>query len=218
MKTLVIVLIVVIIGLITWSILSKPKIIEPSPSDTSIGNDMSGVYTIDTASSTTSWVGSKKIILNYYDKGNINIKSGTITINKGVIASGAITFDMNSISTESTGTNGGQDNLTKHLKSADFFDVTKYPEATFILSSVQSSTSTPNTILVGNLTMKGKTAPLSIPVTAEMDGDSIVLRGIAEVDRTIWEVKYGSKKFFDKLGDNVINDTFTLQFEVVAKK
>jgi polyisoprenoid-binding protein YceI len=102
--------------------------------------------------------------------------------------------------------------------SADFFDVEKYPESKYVITSVTKDDEGV-LFLQGDLTIKEKTAPLSIPVSLSLEKDGTVkISGQASVDRSIWEVKYGSEKFFKGLGDKVINDIFTLDFDLIAQK
>lgn len=59
----------------------------------------------------------------------------------------------------------GVEERDTHLKSADFFDVAKYPTITFVSSSVTKSSATAYSV-TGNLTMHGVTKPVTLAVTA----------------------------------------------------
>lgn len=180
-----------------------------------VSNDFEGRYVFDTEQSSAKWTGSKKIIKDYFDTGAISIKSGNVSFEGGSISQGEIVFNMTSITTTSTGKGDGEDNLTTHLKSDDFFGVETYPEATYEVTGSEKTTD--GFMLSGNLTLKGKTAPLNIPVKTAMQNGNVVMAGIAEVNRAQFDVKFGSESFFDNLGDNVINDIFTLEFNIVAR-
>jgi len=39
-----------------------------------------------------------------------------------------------------------------------------------------------------------------------------------KLDRTKWDIKYNSGKFFKNLGDKLIYDDFEIEVEVVAEK
>ena len=38
-----------------------------------------------------------------------------------------------------------------------------------------------------------------------------------KVDRTLYDIKYGSGKFFEGLGDKVIDDEFIIKFKIAAE-
>ncbi len=186
-----------------------------SPQGEEVSKDVEGTFVVDGDTSSAKWTGSKKIIKNYYDSGTIVIKSGSASFDQGIVTKGEVVFDMKSITATSTGKGDGQDKLTSHLQSDDFFAVTTHPEAKYVVTSSEKTSS--GILLKGNLTLKGKTAPLDIPAVVTMDNGNVVIIGTAEVNRSTWDVKYGSETFFDNLGDNVINDMFTLEFKVVAR-
>lgn len=186
-----------------------------APEGDQVANDFEGTFVFDTNESSASWTGSKKIIKDYYDTGSIAIKSGNVVFTDGMIVGGEVVFDMNSITAEKTGRGSNEDDLSAHLKSKDFFEVETYPEATFTVASAEEVKD--GYTLVGELTLKGETHPLSVPIKTAMKNGNVLINGVAEVDRALWNVRFGSESFFDNLGDNVINDMFTLKFDVVAK-
>jgi polyisoprenoid-binding protein YceI len=75
-----------------------------------------------------------------------------------------------------------------------------------------------NHTFTGNLTIKGITNPVSFTATSAIDGKSIIYKGILTVDRSKFNIRYGSKSFFDNLGDKVIYDEFTLDFSLVVNE
>jgi polyisoprenoid-binding protein YceI len=109
--------------------------------------------------------------------------------------------------------NEGNAKLVGHLKSADFFDVEKFPSAAFEITGLKDN------MLSGNLTIKGTKNNVSFPVTVSNEGDMMTLASEAfTIDRSKWNVKYGSKSFFDNLGDKFINDDIELKITIKAKK
>lgn len=179
--------------------------LDPAP------KDLDGTFVFSPEESTVAWTGSKKVITDYFDNGSIKIKSGMAVVNNGKIESGEIVFDMSSITAISTGKGDGEDMLTKHLKSEDFFHAEMYPEAKYKVTGFNDST------LEGELTLKGETHPLKIPVQTGMENGNLIIAGTATIDRSVWNVKYGSETFFDNLGDKAINNNFILEFKAVAK-
>ena len=75
------------------------------------------------------------------------------------------------------------------------------------------------TMLSGNLKLKDVENNVTFPVTTSVDGDVFTLTSeMFTIDRSKWNVKYGSKSFFDDLGDKFINDDIELKVTVKAKK
>jgi len=167
-------------------------------------------YTVDAAKSTITWVG-KKVTGSH--NGTIALQSGSLAVNGKNVTGGTFTIDMNSIKDAD-----GSAKLEGHLKADDFFGVAKFPTSTFVITKVAGSGA--NVTVSGNLTIKGITKPLSFPatVTVNADGTASALAGKIVVDRTKYDIKYGSKSFFDSIGDKAINDEFELAVKLVAKK
>lgn len=223
--TFIVLVAIVIVGFL---IFRKPT---TAPTTTDNANDISlsdintadasinGSKDFDTAQSRATWTGSKTLIKEYFDTGTVNIKSGNATFANGVITGGEVVFDMSTIATTSTGRGNEADTLSgqaKHMKSADFFDVENYPEAKFVITSI-SHEAGDTYMLTGNLTIKGSTHATTFPVEVVTTDGVVTIQGTATIDRTLWDIKYGSDKFFTNLGDNVIGDEFTLNFLVVTK-
>ncbi len=222
MKVLLPILIIIIVGgFFYFKSSNKNKVEKPSdtvimPEGEEVSKDLQGNFVFDTEASSAKWTGSKKIIKDYYDSGSIKIQSGNVSFKDGNIESGEIVFDMTSITGQETSNKSYPiAKLDEHLKSEDFFDVEKFPEAKYVVTS--STKTDAGYDLTGDLTLKGKTAPLDIKLGTAMDNGNALMTGVAEVDRSKWDVKYGSESFFDSLGDNVINDVFTLEFNIVAR-
>jgi polyisoprenoid-binding protein YceI len=176
---------------------------------------------VDPAASEVRWEASKKVVSTVHH-GTVNIQSGEIVLAGEQITGGTITLDMKSISNKDLESSPkDKAKLEGHLKSPDFFDVEKYPTATFTIKSAKPVKDSKDGLthdVTGDLAMKGKTQPVTIPVTITRNGDSAEAKGKAVVDRTKYDVRYGSGKFFDNLGDKVINDDIKLDLKVVAKK
>ncbi|MEK7184635.1 MAG: YceI family protein [Patescibacteria group bacterium] len=172
-------------------------------------------YILNPSEISINWTGRKIILKKWIDKGKISLKEGSFEIKSGDIVSNSFTIDMTSIVGLSTGAGSGQDKLTNHLKSADFFDVEKFPISTFIIDEIIASSTKSIYIINGKLTIKDVTNKISIPITVDTsDTKLIVIKGSVDLDRTLWNIKYGSGKFFDDLGNNVIDDMFNISFEI----
>jgi len=109
--------------------------------------------------------------------------------------------------------------LVNHLKSKDFFYVSKYPIATFVVTGVkEESDGESNYILSGDLTIKGITKPLSFPAKIEMGDETLKASATMTFDRSEYEVKFQSGSFFENLGDKVIYDDVEMRIELIASK
>ena len=164
---------------------------------------------IDTSKSKLLWTGTK---VTGKHNGDIKFKSGTITLSKEGILKGAdFVVDMTTINT--TDLSGEwKDKLDGHLKNADFFNVTAHGTSTLKFKKVNSKASKVYNV-TADLTIKGKTKPVTFDVT--LDGKNA--KGSLTFDRTTYDIKYGSGKFFEGLGDKMINDEVKLDFEIAFK-
>ena len=171
-------------------------------------------YKLDTAKSRIEWVGKK---VTGQHNGSLQIQSGSVTLDKGQIKSGDFTVDMQSIKVLDLQDAGPNEKLTNHLKSDDFFAVAANPTSQFKITSTKV-VAPGKADVTGDLTIKGITKPLTIPVTWKQEGDKLSAKGEAKVDRTLYNVKYGSGKFFQGLGDKLISDDFELKLDLYADK
>lgn len=148
-----------------------------------------------------TWQGHK---VTGQHEGMINLQSGFLTFNGETLTGGEFVIDMNTIiCTDLEGDYKGK--LEGHLKSDDFFGVTEHPTAKLVLKKVKAQG---NNIykVAGNLTIKGKTNPISFDLTINGNKATTALK----VDRAKYDVKYGSTSFFEGLKDKAIYDEFDL--------
>ncbi len=178
-----------------------------------------GSYEVSTSESIVNWEGRKPQIVGYKDVGTLQTKSGSFQIKNGMLASGEIVLDMETLTTTKV-SKGGTDGLTKHLKSEDFFDVANFPEATIKLLSTQTSLASSGADgmydLEADITIKGITNKVILPVQVMENDNKVTIYGHAELDRTLWDIRFGSGKFFENLADNVIADNFGVDFLFIA--
>lgn len=171
-----------------------------------------GDYTVDVAGSEIVWIGRK---VTGEHRGNISLASGNFRVTDGQMSGATFTMDMTSMTnTDLDAEYGGK--LLGHLASDDFFSTATHPTATF-----QASTFVPTDngfVAKGNLTIKGITQPQTVEVTLETIDNAVAMRGMMKVDRTAFDIKYGSGSFFSDLGDKAIDDNFELGFFIRATK
>jgi polyisoprenoid-binding protein YceI len=156
---------------------------------------------IKTESSKVVWKGYK---VTGSHEGTIDIESGSLIFNEDKLIGGTITIDMTTIA--STDLEGEyKEKLEGHLKSNDFFGVETHNTATLEFTGVKLSGKNAYDV-EGNLTIKGKTNPVSFTISVYGNKATANLK----VDRTKFDVKYGSASFFDNLKDKAIYDEFDL--------
>jgi polyisoprenoid-binding protein YceI len=172
------------------------------------------VYNVDKAKSKITWKGSKVVGEH---SGTIDILNASFTSEGKKITGGSFEIDMTSIKNTDITDAGYNANLVGHLKSEDFFSVVKFPKSTFLITKLTSKGK--NEFLVnGKLTIKGITNDLEFPATIVINGDQITANAKITVDRTKFDIKYGSGSFFDNLGDKAISNNFELDVQLVAAK
>ncbi len=172
-------------------------------------------FNVDASNSTINWVGSKPTGKH---EGTIEISQGEVLVTDGNLVGGNFTIDMSTIKNEDLTDPEENGKLVGHLKSPDFFDIEKYPTSKFVITSVAPITGgTENYNVTGNLTMKDKTKSITFPVMFSLTEDALKVESATFViDRSEWDVRYGSRKFFDNLRDNYISDEISLQVTINA--
>lgn len=155
------------------------------------------------------WLGKK---VTGQHNGHIKLADGVLTLKDNKIVSGTFNIDMKSITNDDLADAGYNQKLVGHLKSDDFFGVEKFPVATIVVTegSVFANNSAE---IKGKLTIKGITNPLTF--TATKNGNTY--SASIAVDRSKFDVRYGSGTFFENLGDKVIADIFTLDVILVVE-
>lgn len=173
---------------------------------------------LDTNASQLTWVG-KKVTGQHH--GTLQVKSGEAIFENGVLVGGQFDVDMASIKVTDITDPTDNGKLTSHLKSDDFFGSSLFPVATFTITKAEKIDSAkegePNYNIIGNLSVKGISNEVTFPATVTLNGDSATAKATAEVDRTKFNVRYGSGKFFENLGNKLIYDTFTVGLDLSAK-
>lgn len=192
---------------------------EASDSEQSPLLEESVSLNVNLSNSIINWVGAKP---TGEHNGTIKIKEGTILMDKGEVAGGSFVIDMNSIVNLDLTDAGMNAKLVGHLKSPDFFDVNKYPIGTFEITNVEKlnpANENASHKVTGNLTLKDISKSISFLANLSYT-DGVLNASTAQfkIDRTQWNVQYGSLKLFPKLKDQFINDEFALVIQIQAQK
>ncbi len=170
-------------------------------------------FKVDTKSSYIDWKGYKVTGKHY---GKVMLKNGDLKFENGKLVGGSFEIDMSTIICEDL-QGAMADKLVGHLKSDDFFGVAKYPTAKFVITRASEGNAGEYRIR-GDLTIKSTTKSISFNATVnEKDGKRIAKADI-KIDRSDFDVRYGSGSFFDNLGDKTIYDEFDLSVNLVVAK
>ncbi|PIF44527.1 polyisoprenoid-binding protein YceI [Chryseobacterium sp. 52] len=172
-------------------------------------------YTLDTLNSKVEWKGYKIFKSeNTSHFGTIKFESGDVTIKEGKLESGKFVADMNSLTSVDLKNEADKlDKLNGHLKSGDFFEVEKFPTASFEITKVTPATEGDyNTLLDGNLTIKGISKPVQFKANVSVkDGEVSVATEPKDIKREEFGVKFQAPA-----ENGVIKDEVTLQINVKA--
>ncbi len=159
------------------------------------------------------WEGSKPTGTHM---GNLELVGKEIVFKNDELKSVELTFDMNSISCSDITNPDYNAKLINHLRSNDFFNVENYPQA--ILKSTEITNKVDYYSVKADLTIKGITQTVVVPVYIKENEETKLLVGGVEIDRTKFNIHYKSKSIFPNLGDKFISDNFTVKFAIPQKK
>jgi polyisoprenoid-binding protein YceI len=224
MKHLIIMSLVIVGGMLT-SCKEKTQSDTSTTTKTEGQNNTTGqmVFQIDPQQSTVNWIGAKPAGTH---NGTVPISSGSFTVEGGNVTSGTIVMDMKNLKVLDPAGDMGA-NLEVHLKGLapgkeeDFFNVDKFPTSTYNISSTTKIENEPEAthIVNGTLTIKNITKPVNFKAKLDIREDGVTVVALPfSIDRTEFDIKFKSLKFFDNLKDDFVNDEFQIGFNVVAKK
>lgn len=180
--------------------------------------DFDGDYPLDLAESRVEWIGRNLLNKHW---GYVGVRSGHLNFTRGRLTGGDVVLDMQALTCGDLHGNPLHDVLIEHLKSDDFFDVERFPEARFnIQSSSRIKDVAPggrNLAVRGELTLKGATKPIEFKASAgpTLDGKPAAQASVT-IDRTEWNILYGSGRFFSRLGGHLVNDDIELHLRIVT--
>lgn len=181
--------------------------------------ELHGAREVNLEESRVEWTGRN--LLNRHG-GSLGVKSGVLLFEHGRLTGGKFVFDMRDITCADLKGYPLHDVLVAHLASYDFFDVETFPEAQFVINMAtpvdDATAGAPNLELAGMLTIKGVSVPLEFVATAGITAEGLpAAQAVLSFDRTLWNIIYGSGKFFRNLGGHLVNDLIEVQVRVVAR-
>ena len=176
-------------------------------------------YKLQPQLSTLGWEGKA---VTHGHNGSMDFTDGELLVKGNALVGGTVTVNMKSLKALDIKDAESQGKFVGHMTSDDFFGVEKFPTSTFKIVSVTpikgAAKDADNATIAGDMTIKGITQRISFPAKVGVKDGVAAASGKVTIDRTKFGLKYGSKTFFDSIGDKAIYDTFDLTFNVIAKK
>lgn len=214
MKKVLLVVAFIAIGLASCKTEKKEKVEAKEAVEVKTEVEEVKVGNVDLKESVVTWKGTKPT--GAHD-GTVALKSGNLVVENNTVKGGEFVIDMNSIVCLDIKDEKSNAGLVGHLKNEDFFDVTKYPTAKFVITSVENKDD--KVQVTGNLTVKETTKSITVPVmVSTADGITTFKSEKFNVNRTDFGIQYKSKSFFDNLKEKFIDDLVEFSFEVKTKK
>lgn len=177
-------------------------------------------YKVDVNKSKVIWRGYYVFLFDEHN-GSIQLKKGQLNFEKDVLKGGSFEIDMHSMQNMDLEGEGKTD-LINHLKSDDFFSVSKYPGSAFTITRVEKAegpaAGKTDYTITGDLTLKGITRSISFPAVVSVDKEHVSANAKLKIDRTLWNIKYNSGRFFQDIGDGAISDGIGIELELVGTK
>ena len=191
MKSVKVIIATLALGLVTFAGVAAPKVVN-----------------VNKSASSVAWL-AKKVTGEH--NGTVGISAGALNVDGNKLIGGNFTIDLKSIKDLDITDPGYNQKFIGHITSGDFFEVEKFPTATFVITKVAGNQVT------GNLTVKGITKSITFPAEIAVKGGKVTAKANITIDRTDFNIKYGSKKFFDSIGDKAIYDDFALTVSLVSE-
>jgi polyisoprenoid-binding protein YceI len=191
MKSVKVIIATLAVGLISFAGVAAPKVVNVNKSASSI-----------------AWL-AKKVTGEH--NGTVGISAGALNVNGNKLIGGNFTIDLKTIKALDITDPGYNQKFIGHITSGDFFEIEKFPTASFVITKVAGNQVT------GNLTVKGITKSITFPAEIAVKGGKVTAKANITIDRTDFNIKYGSKKFFDSIGDKAIYDDFALTVSLVSE-
>ena len=176
-------------------------------------------YKLQPQLSTLGWEGKA---VTHGHNGTMQFSDGELLVQGNAIVGGTVTVNMKTMVATDIKDAENQGKFVGHMSSDDFFGAEKFPTSTFKIVSVTpikgAAKDANNATIAGDMTIKGVTQRISFPAKVGVKDGVAAATGKVTIDRTKFGLKYGSKTFFDSIGDKAIYDAFDLTFNVIAKK
>lgn len=154
--------------------------------------------------------------------GNVQFDSGTLKVRNNSIIGGEFSVDMRTITNTDIDDKEYNEKLVNHLKSEDFFNVSRYPKSFFKITKIEKYNDPENKNInfkiYGDMKIKGIMNPVEFPAIIRFEENGIFGRAKFKIDRTKWKIKYKSASIFSDLGDKFIYDDIGLELNLFFSK
>ncbi len=174
---------------------------------------VNGSYLLDAMTSQIQWKASE-VTMNH--NGTVMAREGSVRLLDGQPVDGSVLVDM--VTMKNLNLRGAfLTQFESHMRSNDFFDIKQYPTASFAIKSLEPLTGITgsNYRVDGEMTIKNVTNKVSFPANIQKTDTGLNLVGHMVIDRTLYGIQFRSAKFFEKLGDKMIDDEFFLDLDLV---
>lgn len=178
-------------------------------------------YTLDEGAQ-VAWRGFKTYVPSDH-VGTISVKEGAFQVKDGKLVGGEVIIDMNSIVNTDLEDPGKNAYLVGHLKSQDFFFADSFPTAVFEIVEVKDlDAEATNSVVVGNLTIRGITNSIEFPASVSVENGSVSFDAPTfTIDRTKWGAKFHDREdatIAESLKEDLIDHNVELTISVTAAK
>jgi polyisoprenoid-binding protein YceI len=182
---------------------NKPKaeVANAAPESQSAKPANAETFPITTGDSKVEFVASK---VTRTHNGSFKQFSGSIDLVNNSPEQSRVSIDIqtNSVMTD-------EDDLTKHLQTPDFFDVAKYPKATFASTKIEANTAGGGThTITGNFDLHGVKKSISFPATIRVAADTVSVNAEFSINRKDWGLLYPGK------ADDLIRDGVVIKLSL----
>ena len=171
-----------------------------------------GTFKVNPAKANLKWTATK---VTGKHEGTVKLASGSLQSDGKHLTGGSFDIDMNSIACTDISDKETNGKFIGHLKSDDFFGVEKHKTAHFVIGKVTPKTGN-EVEITGKMTIKGITKDITFPATVSQSGKTIKAKAKITIDRSEYDVRFGSGKFFADLGDKIIHDDFIIDLDMEA--
>ena len=188
---------------------------EISSNSSNIISPEQGLYSVVIDETELLWIG--KELSTKIHTGTLNLSNGLIQVDNDKTITGNVTINMSTINiTDLQGR--AKEMLEGHLRSADFFEVENFPEATLSFKSKSFNKLKNQIYFEGELTIKDISNPIIFNATLLESSPYLKAKAILSFDRSKYDVRFRSGSFFENLGDKLILDDIDVNITLVTKK
>jgi polyisoprenoid-binding protein YceI len=173
---------------------------------------LSSSLKVNPSKTTMKWFATK---VTGKHNGTVQIANGVLKTDGKQVNGGSFDIDMTTLVVSDVTNPDMNAKLLGHLKSDDFFSVEKHKTAHLEITKVTPKTGNEYEV-TGKMTIKGITQDITFPATIVNSGKEVKATAKITLDRTRWDVRYGSGKFFEGLGDKIIHDDFIIEVNLEA--